>query len=131
MTGLEHGNSCSVKCFCGLIGGLAPFFLSPFFLLFSLFSLSSTRLETGEKKLSFKTALPVVAKILWRLMAGGNLWRLVAARIHVLRSLLYKRRKRPSQPRACKLRKQRFPYLTAPRGEYIEIPHIKKYRKGA
>lgn len=93
--------------------------------------LSSTRLETGEKKLSFKTALPVVAKILWRLMAGGNLWRLVAARIHVLRSLLYKRRKRPSQPRAGKLRKQHYPYLTAPRGEYIEIPHIKKYRKGA
>ena len=78
---------------------------------------------------SFKGSVPLI--ILWQLVAGGNLRRLVATRIHVLQSLLYKRRKRPSQPRACKLRKQRFPYLTAPRGEYIEIPHIKKYRKGA
>lgn len=93
--------------------------------------LSATRLETDGKRLSFKAALEIAERILWRLLAGGDLRKLVAERSHVLRSLLFKRRKRPSQPRANKRRKQRYPYLTTDRKHYIEIPHIKKYRKEA
>ena len=93
--------------------------------------LSATRLETEGKRLSFKTALELVERILWRLLAGEDLRKLVAERIQVIRSLLFKRRKRTPQLRATKRRKQRYPYLTTDRKHYIEIPHIKKYCKGA
>lgn len=36
-----------------------------------------------------------------------------------------------SEPRAVKRRPKPFPYLTAPRDEYVEIPHRSRYRKAA
>ena len=90
-----------------------------------------SRLEKADFRLSFKTALPVVAKLLLDVMNGANPARRLKALKWCLMSMLFERRTRKPEPRACKRRKQRYPLLTAPRHEYVEIQHIKHYKKMA
>ncbi len=94
-----------------------------------LFQLSG--LEDDARILSFKAALPVATDFLLRLLGGEDARTSLARLQPILRSLLFQRRKRPPQPRVRKRRRDRYPFLTAPRGEYIEIMHPKKYRKHA
>ena len=61
MTGLEHGNSCSVKFFCGLIGGLAPFSQEIFPMIGKILRAFSSDWKTFYRNEdSFKGAVPII-----------------------------------------------------------------------
>ena len=84
-----------------------------------------------EFRLSFKGSLPVMAEVLVSLLRGEGEEVLESKLVPVLESLLYRRRKRPSQPRAVKQRPKNYATLNSPRHEYQETYHRNRYRKEA
>ncbi|MBR4190275.1 MAG: hypothetical protein IKQ55_09975, partial [Kiritimatiellae bacterium] len=84
-----------------------------------------------EFRLSFKGSLPVMAEVLVSLLMGETEEALVAGLVPVLDSLRYRRRKRPSEPRAVKQRPKNFATLNKSRHEYQETFHRNRYRKEA
>ncbi len=84
-----------------------------------------------EFRLSFKGSLPVMAEVLVSLLMGETEEALAAGLVPVLESLRYRRRKRPSEPRAVKQRPKNFATLNKSRHEYQETFHRNRYRKEA
>jgi hypothetical protein len=84
-----------------------------------------------EFRLSFKGSLPVMAEVLVSLLIGETEEALATGLVHVLESLRYQRRKRPSEPRAVKQRPKNFATLNKSRHEYQETFHRNRYRKEA
>ena len=76
-----------------------------------------------EFRLSFKGSLPVMADYLLSLLNGEDAETLVAGFAPTLECLRYRRRKRPSQPRAIKQRPKNYAVLNKPRHEYQETFH--------
>ena len=76
-----------------------------------------------EFRLSFKGSLPVMADYLLSLLNGEDAETLVAGLAPALECLRYRRRKRPSQPRAIKQRPKNYAVLNKPRHEYQETFH--------
>ena len=82
-----------------------------------------------EFRLSFKGSLPVMADYLLGLLRGEEEAALACGLMPTLERLRYRRRKRPSQPRAVKQRPKNYAVLNNPRHEYQETFHRNRYNK--
>ena len=90
---------------------------------------------TATGKVSFKAVLDLATSLhgAFRHCAGKPRKRagLLGFLVEALSRRLVGGRPFRSEPRAVKRRPKPFPLLTAPRHEYVEIPHRSKYRKPA